>query len=213
MPNVSWFHDPPSHALSGRKPTIAGMNARRRVATLGVAVGGVLAGHWFTYVLVSPHAHARTALLRDTGHAYLGLANDAALVLALAAFASIFLGRLTDRDVGRGGRIAGVVVGFQVAAFAIMELLERATAGAPLRPLLHGAVLPVGVAVQVAVGLLAALLIALLLRAADRVRTVIRAGSVVPSRPAIAFAIHGRVVVLSGRELFANGVRGPPPTH
>lgn len=211
MPNVSWIHDPPSQALSGRKPTIAGMNARRRVATLGVAVGGVLTGHWLTYLIVSPESHARASMLRDSGHTYLGLANDAALVLALAAFASIFLGRLTHRDPGRAGPIAGSVVGFQVAAFAIMELLERVTAGAPLHPLLQGPIVPVGVTVQIGVALLAAALIGLLLRAADRVAAFVGTGAVAPSRPAVAFTIPGRLVVPSARELFASGVRGPPP--
>lgn len=179
---------------------------------IGVAVGGVLTGHWLTYLIVSPDAHARASMLRDSGHAYLGLANDAALVLALAAFASIFLGRLTHRDLGPDARIVRWVVGFQVAAFATMELLERISAGDPLSPLVHGPVIPIGMAVQIAVGLFAAALIALLLRAADRVASTLGVGAVVPPRPAVAFAILGRVVVPSRRELFAGGVRGPPST-
>ncbi len=68
------------------------MNARRRPAALGVGVGGVLAGHWLTYLAVSPTSPARATLLHDTGHAYLGLANDVGLLVVLAAFAAIFLG-------------------------------------------------------------------------------------------------------------------------
>jgi len=188
------------------------MDTRRRPALLGVAVGGVLTGHWLTYLVVSPDVHDRAALMRDTGHAYLGLLNDTALVLALVAFASIFLGRLTRGEVGQKARIAAWVVGFQAAAFSVMELLERVTAGDAVRPLLHGPVLPVGIAVQVVVGLALAAIITLLLRVADRVSANLGAGAPVPRRPGIAFAIWDRHVAGSASDLFATGVRGPPST-
>ena len=43
------------------------MRARRRPATLGIAVGGVLSGHWLTYVAVAPTEEARAAILHHTG--------------------------------------------------------------------------------------------------------------------------------------------------
>ena len=170
------------------------MNARRRPAVLGVAVGGVLAGHWLTYQAVSPTPHAREALLHDTGHAYLGLANDIGLLVVLAAFAAIFLGRLTTTGLDTGPTITRRIVGFQVGAFLAMEVLERVTAGAPLTELAHHLLLPTGIAVQIGVGLLAAAVIRWLLRLADRVASAIAPGAAAPAPLGAGVrASHGRV--------------------
>ena len=105
-------------SLSGRKPTIQGMSARRRLATLGVAVGGVLVGHWLTYLAVAPIAGTRATILHQTGHSYLGLANDLALVAALAAMASMFIAQLTTdraiRGISWGSPAASPVPGLRV---------------------------------------------------------------------------------------------------
>ena len=186
------------------------MDARRRPAVLGVAVGGVLAGHWLTYMTVSPTSHAREALLHDTGHAYLGLANDVGLLVVMAASAAIFLGRLTAKDLNTRMSITRSIVGFQVGAFLAMEVLERITAGAPLASLAHHLLLPVGIALQIGVGVLASVLIRWLLRVADRVASAIAIGAVAPARSALAFALPQAAFVPIGRELFAAGVRGPP---
>lgn len=186
------------------------MDARRRPVVLGVAVGGVLAGHWLTYLAVSPTSHARTALLHDTGHAYLGLANDVGLLVVMAAFAAIFLGRLTARGFDSGAGITRRIVGFQVGAFLAMEVLERITAGASLAALAHHLLLPVGIAVQIGVALLASAVIRWLLRLADRVASAMAAGAASPPRPVTAFALPTGALVPAGRELFATGVRGPP---
>ena len=189
------------------------MDPRRRLATLGVAVGGVLTGHWLTYQVVAPAGHARTTLLRATGHAYLGFANDLALILALSAFAAMFVGQLST---GSGtDRVAGVarrVVAFQVSAFVLMEVLERVTAGAPLGGLIRTGVLPIGIATQAVVALVAAASIRWILRVADRVAAAL-------SRPApalraveIARAVPLPVFPAVGRHLSAAGVRGPPPS-
>ena len=78
------------------------MSARRRLATLAVAVGGVLIGHWLTYLAVAPIAGSRATILHQTGHSYLGLANDLALVAALAAMASMFIAQLTTPEPAGG---------------------------------------------------------------------------------------------------------------
>ena len=186
------------------------MNARPRPATLGVAVGGVLVGHWLTYLLASPDAHARAHLLQSTGHAYLGLANDAGLVLVLAVFASIFLGRLT----GGGGDLAGIarrLVTFQVGAFLTMELLERITAGDPLTPLSHGWILPIGIVAQCLVALAGARLIRLVLRAANRASGLFTSARAIASRGVVAVLRPLAPLVPSRLVGAAVGVRGPPP--
>jgi hypothetical protein len=186
------------------------MHPRRRLATLGVAVGGVLTGHWLTYEVVSPGGHARTTLLRVTGHAYLGFANDLALILALSAFAALFVGQLSaangmDRAVG----ITRRVVASQVSAFVLMEVLERVTAGAPLGALVRTGVLPIGIATQAIVALVAAASIRWMLRVADRVVAVL-SRPVPPRSVAAVHPIPLPVFSAVRRHLSAAGVRGPP---
>ncbi len=186
------------------------MDPRRRVATLGVAVGGVLTGHWLTYEVVSPGGHARTTLLRVTGHAYLGFANDLALILALSAFAAMFVGQLSAANgTGRAVGITRRVVAFQVSAFVLMEVLERVTAGAPLDALVRTGVLPVGVATQAIVALVAAASIRWILRVADRVAAVLSRPAVSP-RTIVAHPLPQPVFRVERRQLSAAGVRGPP---
>ena len=187
------------------------MSARRRVATLGIAVGGVLAGHWLTYLVVAPVAGARTSLLHQTGHAYLGMANDVALVFALAALATMFIGQLSSAE--RGRQFPGLttrVIRFQVCAFVLMEVLERVTAGSPLAELIHTGILPIGIAAQAGIGYLAARAIRWLLRTADRVAAALGRPAVPARRFVPQPLVPSLVFVPAGRHLSATGVRGPP---
>ena len=187
------------------------MGATRRRSALGVAVGGVLAGHWLTYVLVDPDVHQRTTDLARTGHAYLGLANDLGLIVALVALSAVFLGRLTHREVTTPSlrALSARLSAFQIVAFVSMELLERLSAGAPLAGVLHHGLLPIGVVVQAGIAGLGALVIRWLLGAADRVASTTDAA---PGRPDRATA----VIVLPAfhapsRSLRSTaGIRGPP---
>jgi hypothetical protein len=183
----------------------------RRLATLGVAVGGVLAGHWLTYLAVAPIAGSRAAMLHETGHAYLGMANDLALVAALTAMAAMFIGQLTSPMPAE--QLHGIttrVVRFQVSAFVLLEVLERVTAGSPLAELIHTGILPIGIAAQVGIGYLAARAIRWLLRTADRAAAVLGRAAV-PPRRSVQRPLHPELVfVPAGRYLSAAGVRGPP---
>jgi hypothetical protein len=167
------------------KPTIDDMSIRmpRRGAALGVAAGGVLVGHWLTYLIVSPVAAQRTALLARTGHAYLGAADQLGLALTLVALATIFLGRLTRGNEGPGSvaHLAPRLAAFQMAAFLAMEIAERIAAGASVGQLFHGPVLPVGFAVQAAVAAVGAAIIVWILRAARAVAAVLGESAVLPS--------------------------------
>jgi hypothetical protein len=185
------------------------MSVRRRAATLGVAVGGVLLGHRLTYLLIDPGAQARTALLRRTGHAYLGFANDLALVAALTGLAALFVGQLVASSRSeRGTDLTRRIVAFQVSAFVLMEVLERVMAGAPLGGLAR--VLTVGIATQAAVAVLAAVVIRLLLRTADQVSAMLGRPAIDRVRPVLGLAIPEPVTIPLGRHLSAAGVRGPP---
>jgi hypothetical protein len=187
------------------------MSARRRLATLAIAVGGVLVGHWLTYMAVAPIAGSRTTILHQTGHSYLGLANDLALVAVLAAMASMFIAQLTTPEpAGYLLGITGRVVRFQVCAFIALEVLERVTAGSPLSELIRSGILPIGIAAQLAIGFLAAFAIRWLLRTADRVAAALgRAGT--PARRDLPRPLLPEpVFVPDFRQLSAAGVRGPP---
>jgi len=187
------------------------MASTRRRSVLGVAAGGVLLGHAITYALADPNAHQRTTDLASTGHAYLGLANDLGLIAALIALSAVFLGGLTrghgDAPTLRG--LAARLAVFQMVAFASMELLERVSAGAPLAGVLHHGILPLGLAVQVAVAALGALIIRWLLRAADRIESVLGAAPTLFDRATSAVIIpmfHAPARPV----LAAAGIRGPP---
>jgi len=186
------------------------MTARRRLLPLAVSVCGVLAGHWLTYLVVAPAAGARTAILHETGHAYLGMANDLALVLALSALATMFIAQLTGRPPEQLRGLTGRVVRFQVGAFVLLEVLERITAGSPVGELIRAGVLPVGVAVQVGVGVVAARAIRWLFRTADRVAAALARAAVPARRAASPSPVREPVFIPAERHLSAAGVRGPP---
>jgi len=187
------------------------MSARRRVATLGIAVGGVLVGHWLTYLAVAPLAGQRATILHRSGHAYLGMANDLVLVVALAAIATMFIGQLTDpRHPEPHEGLTARVVRFQVCAFVLLEVLERVTAGSSLADLIHTGILPIGIAAQVTIGYLAAQAIRWLLRAADRVAAALARPAAPPRRADTRSLLPELVFVPAGRHLSATGVRGPP---
>jgi hypothetical protein len=187
------------------------MSDRHRSTTSAVAVGGVMVGHWLTYALVSPTHQARIALLRQTGHAYLGLANDLALVVALMAMAVLFIGQLTQPV--SDDRLHGItarVVRFQVGAFVLLEVLERVTSGSPLAELARTGILPIGIAVQIGIGYVAGQVIRWLLRVADHAVTAFGHGAGPWRRVVPLPAPPETVVARATRHLSAAGVRGPP---
>lgn len=187
------------------------MASTRRRSVLGIAAGGVLLGHAITYALADPNAHERTADLARTGHAYLGIANDLGLVVALVALSAVFLGGLTrghgDLPSLRG--VTGRLAVFQMMAFASMELLERISAGAPMTGVLHHGILPLGLVIQVVVAALGALIIRWLLRAADRIAWALGRAPAPFDRATAAFTIP-TFHVPARPALAAAGIRGPP---
>jgi hypothetical protein len=134
---------------------------------LGLALGGVLLGHTVAYRLLLPDAHARTLELAASGHGYLSGANVVGLVAAVVALAALFLGRVLRADEIDLRHLTARLIGFQMAVFVAMEVLERIASrgGAKHLP----AVLLVGLPVQAAVALLVALVARLLLRVAAAV--------------------------------------------
>jgi hypothetical protein len=189
----------------------------RRTGALGVAAAGILTGHWLTYLLDAPQAHARATELARTGHGYLPVAGQLATVCMAFTLASLFWGRVTRPRAGRTPtiiRLAMRLALLQAGAFVAMELLERAAAGTGFADLLHGGLLPLGVALQLALAVVGAIVLRLVLRAGDLVAATVLARPELP-RPAFLTAIppasprRARTRVTGGP-----GVRAPPsPVH
>lgn len=131
---------------------------------LGLALGGVLLGHTVAYRLLLPDAHTRALELAASGHGYLSGVNVVGLVASVVALAALFLGGVLGTNRTTPSHLAARLVGFQMAAFLAMEVLERIASGGGADHL--PSVLLVGLPVQALIALLVASAAWLLLRAA-----------------------------------------------
>ena len=131
---------------------------------LALAFGGVLLGHTVAYRLLVPDAHARTLELAASGHGYLSGANAVGLIGAIIALAALFLGGVMRTHDAVPRHLAARLVGFQMAAFLAMEVLERLASGGGTQHLTS--VLLIGLPVQALIAGLVALVARLLLRVA-----------------------------------------------
>jgi hypothetical protein len=182
----------------------------RRGAVIGVAAAGVFAGHRLTYLLVSPDPVARDALIHRTGHAYFSFASELASVAALVGLAALVLGRIARR----GGPLPGTreliarFAAFQVLAFVSVEVLERVASAAGLGDLGH--VLPIGVAVQLALSLAAGLVLKLMLRGADCATAVLGRAPIPARLRSLGSPARTAHIVCLSAALAAGTIRGPP---
>jgi hypothetical protein len=173
---------------------------------LGLALGGVLAGHTLTYGLLQPDAHRRTELLASTGHAYLHTANDIGVAAVVLALAVVFLGGVLGNPDVSPQQLVRRLVGFQVSAFLGMEVVERVVARASFADL--GGVVLVGVGAQLIVALAIGGVVALLVRAGRAVTGSPR--EVVAARPALTLdppTLHH----LRSRDVFGHALERAPP--
>jgi hypothetical protein len=186
---------------------------RCRTGALGVATVGILAGHWLTYVLDVPHAQTRATELARTGHGYLPIAGQLATVCMAFTLASLFLDRVTRPRAGRAPTTTALVArlaALQTGAFVAMELTERAVAGAGFADLLHGGLLPLGIALQLALAVVGAILLRLVLRAADLVAAAAPARSALPDPASLTFGIPASPAHARSSVGGAVAARAPP---
>ena len=184
-------------------------------SVLPAAAGGLVAGHFLTYVFLSPAGPQRAAFLRQTGHGYFprAIAVGAALgAIAMGATAARGFMRSAPASVRISLRSLAIrFAAIQAIGFVALEVVERMVVHAPLAGLI--AVLPAGFMVETIV----AVAISWLLCATERaVATIVRAvRSVRRRRRATVIAYARRGVTSDRRQLatfFGSSVtfRGPP---
>lgn len=180
---------------------------------LGFAVAGLVLGHALSYVIAVPDPLHRDLLLQHTGHHYLPAFGQAALMLFLAAIATVVF-RRSRSDAGGAERLAPLAARLalvQVGAFTAQEVLERSISGSGFADLREARILIVGVIVQVAVALAGATLLRWLARASDRLGEVLGPGLPLLPRLAPAYSLPVFTDLASGRvEVGPPGQRAPP---
>jgi len=182
---------------------------------LPAAAGGLVAGHFLTYVFLAPAGPQRAAFLRQTGHGYFprAIAVGAALG-ALAMGASAARGYARSSPTDRRITLRSLAVRFaaiQAIGFIGLEIVERMVVHAPLAGLIG--VLPAGFVVET----LVAFAVSWLLCATERVvATIVRAVRALRRRRRTRVALLPSSAAATGARLiaifFGSSVtfRGPP---
>jgi hypothetical protein len=129
-----------------------------------LALAGIVAGHQASFFVATSDSSHRHALWASTGHG--SWASVHAIVLALAVAVVIgFVGALVRSKgasrppSGRYRWALGRLAVVQVTGFALVEVVERANAGASVAEVLADRILLIGLAVQVVVAALACLIL------------------------------------------------------
>ncbi len=139
------------------------------------AAAGLVGAHVLAYLIALPDQAVRAALLSASGHGYFSAATVVAVVAAIfGSFAAAAIGLRRQQSASRALRWRYTAVRIalvQTAAFAVLEIAERAAAG--VSPALIGPRLAViGVVVQVVVAWLAAGVLLAICRVAALARRV-----------------------------------------
>jgi hypothetical protein len=182
-----------------------------------VAAGGVLMGHWLTYLFLTPDGRARGAELARTGHGYWTLAVPVSIWLAVAAL--VVVGGRAIRARRAGARSQAYLATFgrlaaaQAVAFLVLEVAERLGVHQSLDPLLHTALLPLGVVIQVAVAAAGALVLVGFAGAAVRILSAIRARLAWRRARPVSSPRPAAVLRLPGATRFGVALVRAPPTR
>jgi hypothetical protein len=151
------------------------MSERRRLRDLPTfcfAFVGLIVGHLLSYLIAIPDAARRDAVLAASGHAYLHLAGDVAVVLAFAAVVTAMLRAAAERggtELPSSVRLALCLGALQAGAFVAMEVGERLVSGSGLGELFADHLFGVGIVVQLVIASLGAILLRWLGRVAVRI--------------------------------------------
>jgi hypothetical protein len=144
----------------------------RDVPTFAFASVGLIVGHFLSYLIAIPDPARRAVVLAQSGHAYLHLAGDVAVIMGFAAAVTVGLRAVT----GRGGKglpstahVAWRLGALQAGAFIAMELGERLVTGGGFGELFADHVFGIGIIVQLAIAAIGALLLQWIARLAVRI--------------------------------------------
>ncbi len=213
---------PPSGDREGVEGVVSARGSTRgslrRFPVFAAATAGVLGGHWLTYALTFGQPARREAELSATGHGYLRVAGVTALVLVLLALGSALMCALEARSDAAASPLAARLRRLflrlwllQIVTFSGVEVAERLAAGAPLRDIVLGRVLVVGLIVQALVAVVGALLLHVLHRAAAGLARILSSPRITsPPRVVPTFVVRRygpHAAMLAG----GTGLRGPPP--
>jgi hypothetical protein len=183
----------------------------RGLPVFGTAMAGLMLGHTISYLIAVPDPHQRQFVLEQTGHGYMPALTQVTLMVAVAAIAALVARAFGRRDEHAESfpAVARTLAVVQVCAFVGQEVLERIVAHAPLHTLGHDQVLLTGIAIQIAIAIVAAQILLWVARtAAHLAHTVLlRPALPRPGRVLVATA-HGPT--LRPRPLTARQVRAPP---
>jgi hypothetical protein len=173
---------------------------------------GLVVGHFLSYLIAIPDPARRARVLAHTGHAYLHLAGDIAVILGFAAVVTAGLQALNRRDAGARSstrHLAWRLGALQAGAFITMELGERITSHGALGELFTDHLLGIGVIVQLGVAAIGALLLRWIGRAAVRMADALASR---PRRRPASFHWAPRTSTPRSRLAFAGTVsaRAPP---
>jgi hypothetical protein len=141
------------------------MSDRRRLRDLPTfcfAFVGLIVGHLLSYLIAIPDAARRDVVLAASGHAYLHLAGDVAVVLAFAAVVTVMLRAAVERgdtELPSGIRLAWRLGALQAGAFVAMEVGERLVSGSGFGELFADHLFGVGIVVQLLMASVGALLL------------------------------------------------------
>ena len=176
-----------------------------------VVVAGLAIGHGLSYWIAIPDPIQRAVVLRETGHAYLHVLADLALILATAAVVTSALRALREDPDGRSptSRLAWRVGAVQVAGFLAMEIAERVASHVSFTDLLTDRILAIGVVVQLVIAALSVVVLRWIAAATARLASLLgSSGGISPvgsSRELFMLVVAPRSVPAG-----ANGARAPP---
>jgi len=182
--------------------------------TVPHAVVGSQAAHWLAYRLAVPNGEQRAHVLAATGHSYLAWAPAGIAVCTVLAGCA-FVGQVRALARGRRGAAAPspwMLALLGPAIFWLQEWFERlASEGSLSWSAVTERTFVLGVLLQFPVAMVAYAAARVILRAAERVASLLARKFVLSRRPTgsgpFAVALGPRPAVLA----LGNPTRGPPP--
>jgi hypothetical protein len=180
-----------------------------RLAFLLVAVGLTI-GHAVSYLIAIPDPVRREHVLERTGHGYLHIAGDFAVILAIAAVVTAALRALNEGPDAPSStaRLVWRVGAVQVAAFVAMEVGERVASQASLAEHLTDRILGIGILVQLIVAFVSVLVLRWIAIATARLAHVLSSSGPSPVGP--WWLLPMPIGAIRSSVLSANGARAPP---